>query len=468
MLSTVIDGQQCLVTHWNGTVTVLDGPCHLPVSYKSKEILQLLVATTNQYIEIVRKDGKTQIFHGPSCHSVNPITDKGGLVKDALKIGEQELIVIYEPDTNEPPTPSKTEDAVDAEDTSCLNAPLLIMKSPALNDKTSRRIMYGPGVYIPRGDSEWLHEFSWTGRATHGGVRAMVEEVDCGVKKPNALRFQKLRTSPGKTYYDVASVRTKDGATLTIKLMLFYQVVNVEKLLDNTNDPFADIFSSVSADIIEYVAPLDFNEALGGVHGLNDLETYQQLTKAASKIGITIDKVIFRGYSAPPALQRLHDSAIEAKTNLDLAAQRLREEERQSDERLQASMKRSEDELSLKRRREQEELEWKEKKAKQDLDLQQMIFKMKHNQTLQTQAAEREQLSKINQATKDHLAALKQIDPDMNIGQYMCTKDTPIRTIIQCSSLLHDSSPNTLGSGVSSLAQITAADKTRHSDWAKM
>jgi hypothetical protein len=100
-----------------------------------------------------------------------------------------------------------------------------------------RHIVRGPGVYVPLSANEWLHEFVWTGRATD---RAR-NEVNCGRKLPSALRFHKLRTTPGKTCSDVESVRTKDGATLTVKLMLFYRVTRVEAPLKATNDPFANI-----------------------------------------------------------------------------------------------------------------------------------------------------------------------------------------------------------------------------------
>ena len=59
-------------------------------------------------------------------------------------------------------------------------------------------------------------------------------------------------------YFDVESVRTKDNALITVKLMIFYQLSHVETMLDNTNDPMADFINAVSADVIEKINALKF------------------------------------------------------------------------------------------------------------------------------------------------------------------------------------------------------------------
>merc|ERR1719428_2185982 len=99
-------------------------------------------------------------------------------------------------------------------------------------------------------------------------------------------------------------------------------------MLDNTNDPFGDFINAVSADIIEWCATKKFDEFLAATDVLNTLEPYSQLQGAASKIGMQIEKVVFRGYEAPGALQKMHDSAIERRTALTLAKEAEEEEQR--------------------------------------------------------------------------------------------------------------------------------------------
>merc|ERR1712232_565086 len=129
-------------------------------------------------------------------------------------------------------------------------------------------------------------------------------------------------------YYDVESVRTKDNALITVKLMLFYQLNHVETMLENTNDPMADFINTASADVIEWCAPKKFDDFLAATENLNTLVPYTQLLASAAKIGYTIHKIVFRGYSAPASLQRMHDSAIEKRTSVALAKEA--EEEQQA------------------------------------------------------------------------------------------------------------------------------------------
>merc|ERR1712176_1704069 len=103
--------------------------------------------------------------------------------------------------------------------------------------------------------------------------------------------------------------------------------VDVEMMLDHSYDPFGDIINAVSADVIEWCAPKIFDEFLVSTDKLNTLSLYAQLAAGVSKIGMAIDKVVFRGYEAPPTLQAMHDSAIEKRTAMALAKEREQEEQ---------------------------------------------------------------------------------------------------------------------------------------------
>ena len=51
---------------------------------------------------------------------------------------------------------------------------------------------------------------------------------------------------------------------------------------------------------------------------LNELDTYRQLASRAQQCGYRINKIVYRGYDVPVALQKMQDEAIEARTKLQL------------------------------------------------------------------------------------------------------------------------------------------------------
>merc|ERR1711862_348646 len=103
--------------------------------------------------------------------------------------------------------------------------------------------------------------------------------------------------------------------------MIFFSYANIEAMLDNTADPFADIINATSADIIEWCVSKMFEEFLTSAEDLNTLEVYRQLVAVTNRIGIDIQKVVFRGYEASDALQHMHNKSIEEKTQMELRRQ---------------------------------------------------------------------------------------------------------------------------------------------------
>lgn len=174
----------------------------------------------------------------------------------------------------------------------------------------TRSVAKGPSVHMPR-ENEWIHHFSWHGRDPDAPV--LVNR-----KKPNMLQFTKLRTIPDQLYFDVEGVRTADDALLTVRLMVFFELSNIEKMLDATHDPPSDMINTLSADIIEQTANRTFEQFKESSESLNKLESYPQLLKRTAEVGLSISKVVFRGYSASAKLQGMHDAAIETRTQLKL------------------------------------------------------------------------------------------------------------------------------------------------------
>lgn len=391
------------MTDWSGNLTLHVGPCKIPYFPAKVRKASQHVATVNEYLVVHKKSGEVEVLPGPTSIWQNPGTMISVAVHSATKVGEQEVIVVYRPASLEAGGKDVGED---------------VGKLPPRS--IVRDTIVGPGMYVPSTASEWLHEFVWSGRQS--AARA---EPDCGRKAAGALRFTKLRLCPGKTYYDVENVRTTDGATLTIKLMVFYHIVDVTEMLAATSDPMADLFAALAADVIEFCAPLRLEEALCKVETLNSLDTYAQLSKVAKTISMNVSRVVFRGYCAPLALQRLHDGAIESRTQLKLTAERISEEERQADERLAAGTRRANEEIALKRKREEEDRQQLQERARMDLAIQAAKDDQETSTALVRRAGE-----------LAHLRELKQLDERFNIGEYMIAKDTPKSVVVQCNGLL--------------------------------
>merc|ERR1712151_1262993 len=135
---------------------------------------------------------------------------------------------------------------------------------------------------------------------------------------------------------------------VSVKVMIFYRLQDIDTMLRETHDPTADFMNSVSSDVVEFVAGKSFEEFKGATDQLNDLSLYQQLTSRAQGIGFEVTKVVFRGYGAPQRLQKMHDDAIERRTKLALDRENEEQEQRLQD------MKLDREEGRLRKRRQME------------------------------------------------------------------------------------------------------------------
>ena len=61
--------------------------------------------------------------------------------------------------------------------------------------------------------------------------------------------------------------------------------------------------SAVNSDIVAFASRLSYEDYLHQTDHLNLVDSYPQLVTRAARIGYNITKVVYRGYSAPAALQ---------------------------------------------------------------------------------------------------------------------------------------------------------------------
>ena len=342
---TVAQGQRVAVWDNSGRRTIIEGPRRVRLWGRRIEPLETFVAGPTQYLIIHWRDGRVTHERGPVVFWMDPVEHAKVSVADAITLDANEALVVY----------FQNEGRVD------------------------RRVVRGPELFVPKAQ-EWLHDFSW-----HGS-----DPRDPRKKIPRALVFTKLRIIPDQMYFDVDSVRTADDALIIVKLMIFYELIDIGVMLDQTHDPIADFINAVSADVIEFASGLNFEAFKEQTDRLNARETYEQLSQRAGRIGYRINKVVYRGYQATDKLQSMHDNAIEIRTRMKLDAENEVQAQGLADLKLNRERERS-----LKR----QEME------RIDLEHQGTVKRIAHEETLRQRQVEHE--ARIRQSRDDQEAQLR-------------------------------------------------------------
>lgn len=369
---TVEEGQQVLMTQLNGTMSVLVGPCRVWSWWRRFERMEHHVAHPGEFLITKYRDGHEEHAAGPSDLWFDPRKHESIVKKECLQISAKEAVVVYRHDGG----PDRT---------------------------TTRRIIYGPSLFTPE-PGEWLHTFSW--HASQGGSH--------GVKKvPNGLVFHKLWLMPDQMYHDVPDVRTADDAVLTIRLMIFFELTNIELMLQNTHDPIGDFVNAATADVVEFTGKHQFESFKQNTDKLNDLATYKTLAARSVQSGYRIHNVVYRGYGAADSLQQMHNQAIEARTRLQL--ERATEEQAQALEnfKLESQMARAD-----KRRIEQSAetrhlVELAQEKATADLKIREQNVESRRRQRLADSQAGAESDRMRHAVQKAFYSELKNLGVDL-------------------------------------------------------
>jgi len=265
------------------------------------------IADENSYMEVRKRAGPIEIIHGPHSMFLDPVLDESIRVIPATMIDASEALVVYKHSTGH-------------------------------EGGVMRRVFRGPARFIPAAD-EYLHHFEWSGIPKDGSKTTY---------QPRALKFTKLKVIPMTAYHNVSEVRTNDDTLITIKLMLFFDLLDIEKMLDATPDPIGDFINAASSDVIAFCSAVSYETFLNETHKLNDLSTFTQLVGRAEHIGYKMDKVVFRGFQAGEKLQAMHDNAIQERTRLRLLEETQAQEQRAMDLRLAAEQQRMAKESELK------------------------------------------------------------------------------------------------------------------------
>ncbi len=368
---TVEEGQRALMVRRDGRMEVVVGPRRVWWGSSRFEKMRHHIAHPGEFLIVRFRDGRQQHLAGPADLWFDPRVHEAVTREDALQLAAKEAVIVY----------SRAADS----------------------DAIARRIVYGPTLFVPA-PGEWMHTFAWHGSA--GGSQ--------GQKKvAKGLVFQKLWLMPDQMYHDVPEVRTADDAVLTIKLMVFFELLDIDRMLEATHDPIGDFINAATSDVVDFCGRRTFEEFKHDTGRLNELEAYRQLTARAAQNGYRVNKVVYRGYAAPDRLQAMHDQAIESRTKLQL--ERATEEQAQTleDFKLNAQMNRA-----ARRRTEQTaeveaEIELGRKRQEADLRQKESERTAVREQRRRDAEAELDVRRQADDRQRQHLAALREMGVDL-------------------------------------------------------
>jgi len=306
---TVKEGECAAVWSASGKRNIVPGPQRVRLWYSHVRFLDRHVADHNQYLKVQYRDGRQEHRRGPLAQFFDPCVHQEMKVLDAFKLGANEALVVYREE--------HSGDGLECPTTAAGTTSTSSVK-PIVSEKGNqviRTIVKGPAVYIPEAN-EWVHTFSWHGSVTNGKGSQTGRPGD--EKQPHALTFQKLRCMPDQMYFTVRDVRTSDDAQIQIHLMIFFELIDIERMLNATNDPIGDFLNALSADVMTFGAANTYESMLQRTTTLGDVSTYPTVNDRARDIGFRLLKVVYRGYSTSQQLQAMHDEAIAKRTRLRL------------------------------------------------------------------------------------------------------------------------------------------------------
>jgi hypothetical protein len=411
LYSTIKANERIMKTTLNGVVKFIDGPRVVFHPFSKIEKLKSFVASPHQYLKITKVNGEIEFIKGPTMLFENPIEHMNVENKDIIHIKMNSSLCVHTKNKDKIdtkiisgpstyiPNVEDVEMKIYREETiqenkyakivyidgrvEHLQGPLKILHderyiknieilSPIYvksneviithtlekdNNTLTRNIIKGKQYYVPK-SNETIHNFSWSGTpqdATHN------------VKVPNQLQFTTLRNMPQQMYYDILDVRTADHVLIKIKLLLFFEITNIEKMLDNTNDPICNIATETSTNILRLISNITFEDFKLNIKNLNDINLYSTL-KNLEQIGVSVNKVSLIGYDAPEILQQIHNNALEEKTEIELKTEIVKSEQENKKYELECEIERNKLNINLQMEKTKAEIEELKEKQKYELE----------------------------------------------------------------------------------------------------
>mmetsp|Transcript_11605 Transcript_11605/g.23634 ORF Transcript_11605/g.23634 Transcript_11605/m.23634 type:complete len:460 (-) Transcript_11605:207-1586(-) len=335
---TVKEGECAAIWTPSGDRKLIEGPRRVRLWFSHVRFLDRCVADASQFLSVQYRDGRKEHVRGPVAQFKDPCVHQSMKVCDAYKLAANEALVVYcEKSAVAPGTPAcvMPDNGEPGKDPQIRGAAV------------ERRIVMGPAVFIPSAN-DWIHKFSWHGSPSAKGNGSGSKTGTPGdTKLPHGTEFEKLRCMPDQMYCSVRDVRTSDDAQLTVQLLLFYELRDIERMLDATNDPIGEIVNAASADVMTFGAANTYESFLLNPSSLSETATFPLLASRMEQAGFLLHKVVYRGYTTCEELQAMHNTAVAERTRLRLEAHTVKEQEAQRALELQARQERSRNEQAL-------------------------------------------------------------------------------------------------------------------------
>jgi hypothetical protein len=377
----VREGETACIYSSSGEQQIVHGPSALRPKFGEVQFLDRVACDQQKYLVVEYLNGKVEHRRGPTFEIVDPCVHKSVTVRDAIMLEASQAVVVYAEDSGE---------------------------GRGGQRNVSRRLVKGPEIFIPMAN-EWLHRFSWHGSVIQGTKKGSITGSPNDTKVAHAVEFTKLRQLPDQMYYTVRDLRTSDDALLTLHIMIFFELVDIEKMLDSTNDPISDMVNAANADVMTFGASRTYEGLLADSNGLSDNASYPLLISRMQSIGYVLNKVVYRGYQASSQLQKMQETAISSRTKLRLEADTFRHEQANAEYQLNAQEQRSKKQFA----QEEREAEHKSKLSRHRAE--QELAQKRENNAL-VLAHERD----MNKERKDFLMSL--VDMGVDLTKYLCAE----------------------------------------------
>ncbi|KAK7106737.1 uncharacterized protein [Littorina saxatilis] len=376
---TVREGQQAVILNHMGEGELITGPKRVFLFRERFQMLKECTASSDQYLVVQENDGTVYHEPGPCTLFHNPLIYDTLSVEDTIKLDANHVIVVYK---------------------------------RRADSSVERRLVEGPAVFVPQA-VEWLHEFVWHGTDPANKTRLV----------PGLRKFTQLTVIPDHFYYNVREVRTNDDTMITVKVMIFYVITDILKMLDTTHDPIADIINALCADVITFTSKLSYMQFVEQTNKLSAMDTYPQLTQRTQRVGLRVDKVVYRGYHASDQMQAMQNQAIESRTRLrldgemedmqqKLTALKLNSEDARADLKKKMVGRRQQHEQCLDKMRQEHDLKQSQLRHAQDMEL------LSHKTAVRLDHEKDEDKRKLEFLTQ--LSALK-----VDVTDYLVNQEDP-------------------------------------------
>merc|ERR1712094_27637 len=129
--------------------------------------------------------------------------------------------------------------------------------------------------------------------------------------------------------------------------MIFYELCDIERMLDSTNDPIGDFINTASADVMTFGAGNTYESFLQKTSCLSELAAFPILKSRMEQTGFRLIKVVYRGYNTNDQLQKMHNAAIAERTKLRLEMDTAKEQEARLEMELRSRQERARNEQAL-------------------------------------------------------------------------------------------------------------------------